>query len=289
MARTKQWPLMSTPGILNIIGCGKLGKVLGRLWAERDTFTVQQVLNRSIASALDATAFMGAGQPADGYAELRPADVWLIGTSDDQIEAACVQLVRTEKLRAGDIVFHCSGALPSAMLRSVLPLGVGVASIHPIRSFAEPAAALETFAGCYCGTEGEAPALDLLIPAFTAIGAHPVPIDPEFKSLYHSAAVFASNYLVTVLDVAISAYEKAGIPQDVASRMLEPLVRGTMDNIFRSSTTAALTGPVARGDMATVRRQFEAVHDWDADAGTLYEQLAKLTGKIARRKNALRS
>lgn len=280
---------MNTPHILSIIGCGKLGKVLGRLWTERGTFTVQQVLNRSIDSALDATAFMGAGKPAAGYGELLPAHVWLIAPPDDQIAAACTQLAETGKLRTGDIVFHCSGALPSSMLAAELPPGVTVASIHPIRSFAEPAAALENFAGCYCGTEGEAAALDVLIPAFRAIGAHTVAIDPAFKSIYHSAAVFASNYLVTVLDVAMNAYERAGIPRDVSSKMLEPLVRGTMDNVFRSGPTAALTGPIARGDMETVRRQYEAVRDWDADAGKLYEQLAKLAGKIAARKNAARS
>lgn len=269
---------------LNIIGCGKVGKVLGRLWAAAGSFVIQDVLNRSEDSGREAVDFMQAGRAIADYAGMRPAEVYLIGTPDDRIAASCDALSQSGLLRPGNVVFHSSGALPSSALQSASQAGAAVASIHPIRSFAAPGELLEDFAGTWCGAEGDSVALDLLNPAFSAIGAQPVAIDAEFKSVYHAASVFAANYLVTLLDVALQAYEKAGIPHDVAVRLMEPLVRGSVDNVFRSGPTDALTGPIARGDIMTVVRQYRAVNAWDTRYGALYKQLAKLTADIAARK-----
>lgn len=273
------------PNTLNIIGCGKVGKTIGRLWAERGTFAILDVLNRSMDSACDAVGFIQSGRPLECYADLRAADVYLIGTPDDQIATACQQLLHLGLLQAGNVVFHCSGALPSSVLRTALPPGVLVASIHPIRSFADPAQAATAFAGTVCGVEGDEAALALLNPAFTEIGARTVAIDADFKTIYHAAAVFASNYLVTLLDVALEAYRKAGISPDTALALMQPLVQGTVDNVFRLGPTAALTGPIARGDTATVERQFHAIAEWDERYADLYGQFAQLATEIAARKS----
>jgi predicted short-subunit dehydrogenase-like oxidoreductase (DUF2520 family) len=140
------------------------------------------------------------------------------------------------------------------------------------------------FDGTFCGVEGDATALHILTAAYTKIGAIPVAIDSEFKSIYHAAAVFASNYLVTLLDVAQQAYAKAGIPNGEALKLMEPLVRGTVDNVFRLGPTDALTGPIARGDIATAVKQYRAVNTWNEDLGALYKQLGKLTADIAARR-----
>ena len=132
--------------------------------------------------------------------------------------------------------------------------------------------------------EGDQRALDILQPAFAEIGAQCIDIDAGFKTVYHSAAVFASNYLVTLLDIARNAYVRAGIDPGAALEVLEPLVRGTVDNVFRSGPAEALTGPISRGDMATVVRQYRAVKEWDEEYGNLYKQLAKLTADLARRR-----
>lgn len=271
---------------LNIIGCGNVGKVLGRLWTLNGVFQAQGILNRTLESAASAAAFIGAGRPVADLSGLRPADVTLIGTPDDQITACCERLADAGILRAGNIVFHCSGALPSSVLAPALRNGAVVASIHPIRSFAGPEQVAHCFAGTFCGTEGDSSALDTLLPAFSAIGARTVTIDAAFKSVYHAAAVFSSNYLVTLLDTAAAAYEKAGIPREVALQLMEPLVRGTVENVFRLGPTEALTGPIARGDLATVVRQYKAVHAWDRQRGMLYKQMGKLTAAIAARKKA---
>lgn len=266
---------------LNIIGCGKVGKVLGRLWHQQDTFEIQDVLNRSVGSARRSVEFIGAGRPLDDYAALRAADLCLIGASDDQIVPCAMRLFETSGLRRGSVIFHCSGALPSVLLRRD---GVLSAGVHPIRSFADPEQAARDFAGTWCGIEGDHGAVDILTEAFAAIGARLVPIDAEFKNVYHSAAVFASNYLVTLLDTAVEAYARAGIPREVALELMEPLVRGTIDNVFRLGTTDALTGPIARGDVATTVRQYRAVSAWDKQRGDLYKKLGKLTAAIAARR-----
>jgi predicted short-subunit dehydrogenase-like oxidoreductase (DUF2520 family) len=270
---------------LNIIGAGNVGKTLGRLWTLKQTFVCQDVLNRSIGSSQCAVSFIGAGHAIDSYANLRPADVWMIAAPDDQIMQCAEQLARAGSLSAGSVVFHCSGALLSSELQATQQLGAAVASIHPIRSFAVPAEVVQSFAGTWCGIEGDQRALDVLIEGFSAIGAQLVPINTDFKILYHSAAVFASNYLVTLLDVALQAYAKAGIPDDVALNMIEPLVRKTVDGIFQVGPEKALSGPIARGDLETAARQYRAVAAWDKRYGALYKGLGRLTADLAARRD----
>lgn len=268
---------------LNLIGAGHVGRVLGRLWAQQGGFAVQQVLTRSAASAQQAVAFIGAGSVAVAYSELRPAAVYLLAVGDDQIVPACEALVRAVPLR-DSIVFHCSGALASDRLQAARAAGALVASVHPIRSFADPAAVAAQFAGTFCGIEGDDGALAVLTPALQAIGAQPVPIDAAAKTVYHAAAVFASNYLVTVLDAALRAYQAAGIPEAVARQLAQPLASESMANVFRLGAAEALSGPIARGDLATVARQQQAVSAWDAETGALYQSLVAPTTVLARRK-----
>jgi predicted short-subunit dehydrogenase-like oxidoreductase (DUF2520 family) len=268
---------------LNIIGAGHVGRVLGRLLAGVDGIAVQDVLTRSLASAQAAVDCIGAGTPVASYAALRRADVTMLAVSDDQIGPACAALV-AEGRQAGAIVFHCSGALASNLLLPASQAGASVASVHPIRSFADPAQVAASFDGTYCGIEGDALALAFLTPALIAIGARPVPIDPAAKTVYHAAAVFASNYLVTVLDASLRAYQAAGIPEAVARELAAPLITETVANVLRLGAAPALTGPIARGDMATVARQQQAVAQWDAATGELYAALVAPTVDLARRK-----
>ncbi|MYM33064.1 DUF2520 domain-containing protein [Duganella sp. FT94W] len=268
---------------LNLIGAGHVGRVLGRLFAQHGAFALQQVLTRSVDSARQAVAFIGAGQVASAYDQLLPAAVHLLAVGDDQIVAASEALARAVPLR-DSVVFHCSGALASDRLQAARDAGALVASVHPVRSFADPAAVAAQFAGTFCGVEGDAGALAVLTPALQAIGAQPVPIDAAAKTVYHAAAVFASNYLVTVLDAALRAYQAAGIPEPVARQLAQPLASESMANVFRLGAAAALSGPIARGDMATVARQQQAVSQWDPDTGALYQSLVAPTTDLARRK-----
>lgn len=275
---------MTTLKTLNIIGCGKVGRTLARLWMQSQTVTIGDILNTSIESGERAAAFIGAGRAVKDYADLRPAEIFLIAAPDDQIAACCAALARSGHL-AGSSIFHCSGALPSSILQAASEAGATIASIHPIRSFALPGKVAQDFAGTYCGVEGDQRALDQLGTLFSAIGAHFVPIDREQKILYHAAAVFASNYLVTLLDTAVQTYGKAGIPQNVALKMMTRLVRETTENVLQMGPEQALTGPIARGDIVTVIGQYHAVKNWNKRYGSLYKQLGKLTVNLVQRWN----
>lgn len=269
---------------LSIVGAGHVGRALGRLWHDAGVFDVVGVLARSPPSAQRGAAFIGAGVPVATAEDLPEADVYMLAVTDDQIVPACTALAASRPLD-GAIVFHCSGALPSGTLEGARLAGALIASLHPIRSFADPEAVVAAFAGTFCGIEGDAGALAVLLPTLEAIGGRPVPIDPAAKTVYHAAAVFASNYLVTVLDAALRAYQAAGIPEDVARELAHPLAQESLSNVFRLGAAQALSGPIARGDFATVARQQAAVSAWDGDTGNLYGVLVPPTAALAARKH----
>ena len=267
---------------LYIVGAGKVGRVLGRLFAESGAFCVQDVLTRSAGSALDAVGFIGAGRAVTGMEQMRAADAWMLAVSDDQIAPACAQLAALQALN-GRVVFHCSGAKSSLDLQPALDAGAATASVHPVRSFADPAQVAAHFTGTFCGIEGDRRALAMLATALAAIGAQAVPLDAAAKTVYHAASVFASNYLVTVMDAALRSYQAAGMSEETARALAAPLATETLANVLRMGPAKALTGPIARGDTATVARQQDALDGWDGETGQLYRALALATSGLARR------
>jgi predicted short-subunit dehydrogenase-like oxidoreductase (DUF2520 family) len=270
---------------LNIIGAGKVGRVFGRLFAQHQVFQIHHVFGRSALSLEQAVAFIGTGVAVTDFAELAPADVTMLTVPDDKIARVCEELVALGLFKSGSIVFHCSGAKASTELIAASAAGAYVASVHPVCSFANPGQLATHFAGSICSLEGDAAAVQALLPALQAIQAKVVLINAENKLLYHAGSVFASNYLVTLLEVALQTYQAAGIPADVAKAMAEALARQSLDNVSQLGTVKALTGPIARGDMATVEKQAEVVRDWDAAAGNLYAAFTAPTIALAARKH----
>lgn len=266
---------------LNIIGSGRVGRACGRLWAQAQVFRIQDVLTRSRASAAEGVKFIGAGRAAGGLDEMRAADVWMIATRDDVIVPSCVTLAASGKITPDDIVFHVSGATPSSDLAPVKALGALVASVHPIKTFTDAELAAQTFAGTSCSAEGDAQALRVLRPAFEKIGATVFDIEAALKPIYHAGGVFACNYLAALIEAALRAHGRAGIPRPASLKALEPMVRETVDAIFEKGPAAALTGPISRGDAATVRRQLAMVRDWDPAIGELYCGLGLLAVALA--------
>jgi len=266
---------------LNIIGAGRVGRTLAALWRRQHAFDIQDVLNRTPRSTRAAVAFIGAGRAADTLQAMQPAEVWMLATPDSEIAHAVTGLAASRLLRAGDVVFHCSGAMPSSDLRAAVPGEVSVASVHPLKSFADAGDAVRTFAGTYCAAEGEPAALVLLKPAFEQIGARVTEIDPQFKTIYHSASVIVCNYLTALMEAGLQCYEKAGLPRASASAMMEPLVRETVDNLFKLGTVKALTGPIARGDHTVVARQLNALREFDPRIAEIYRALGTMALELA--------
>ena len=99
--------------------------------------------------------------------------------------------------------------------------------------------------------------------------------------MYHAGGVFACNYLVALIEAAVRAHEKAGIPRKASLTALEPMVRETVDAIFDKGPEKALTGPISRGDVAAVRRQVAMVRAWDPAMGELYRGLGFIAVALA--------
>jgi len=268
--------------VLNIIGGGRAGRTLARVFALKGVFAIGDVFDSTAVAGAAAVAFIGSGRAVGALADMRSADVWMLTPPDDQIVASGQALAASGLLKPGNVVFHCSGALPSRDLAAAAGPSAAVASVHPLKSFADPALAAQTFDGTYCAAEGDAAALAVLKPAFEAAGARVSEIDPEFKTIYHAASVIVCNYLTALLETGIRSYEKSGFNRDEALHVMEPLVRETLDNVFRLGTVEALTGPIARGDHAVVARQVDALAAWDPRVAEIYKQLGAVAVDLAR-------
>jgi predicted short-subunit dehydrogenase-like oxidoreductase (DUF2520 family) len=248
----------------------------------KGVFAIQDMLDRTPHGARSAAAFIGAGRAVGSLEEMHPAEAWMLTPPDAKILHCCEALAASGRLRPGDVVFHCSGSLASLELASAARCGASVASAHPLKSFADAGDAVRTFDGTYCAAEGDATALAALRPAFEGIGARVSEIAPQHKTIYHAASVIVCNYLVVLLETGLHCYEQAGLNRDTALAMMEPLVRETVDNVFRLGTARALTGPIARGDDAVVAKHLEALGAWNADIGELYRRLGAATLELAR-------
>jgi predicted short-subunit dehydrogenase-like oxidoreductase (DUF2520 family) len=274
---------------LNVVGAGRVGRTLASLWTEKHTFLVQDVLDGSEEGANAAVAFIGEGAAVAALDAMRAADVWMITTPDRAIVPTVREIADAGLLRSGDVVFHCSGSLPSAELEPATDRRARVASVHPLKSFADPAEAVRTFVGTPCAAEGERGALQVLVPAFERIGGRVSEIDPRFKTIYHAASVIVCNYLAALLESGLRCYEKAALDRATATRIMEPIVRETIENILELGTARALTGPIARGDDAVVASHLSALQAWDPRIASIYRELGLIALDLARERGEAES
>lgn len=271
---------MSVLPILNLIGAGRVGRTLGRLWHDHGVLQLQDVLTTSAASAVAAVDFIGAGRAVASLDQMRPAEYWLIAVPDRQIAASAQALAQAGLPTA--TALHASGALAAGELAPLASLGWQVASAHCILSFATPAAAVQQFAGTPCALEGDAQAVAALQPLFAAIGAHCFTLPSADKLRYHAAAVFATNFLPVLQATAEALWQDNGVPPELLPRLRATLLRNAVDNMVALGPAGALTGPAARGDTALVQRQGQAVAQWNAQAGAAYAALSELAARLAR-------
>ncbi|WGL17749.1 DUF2520 domain-containing protein [Microbulbifer bruguierae] len=267
---------------LNIIGAGKLGRTLARLWHQQQVFTIGALCNRTTASSKEARDFIGAGEAVKHITSMPPADLWLIAVPDDDIEPTAIELAATlthlqqDRPQYRPIVFHCSGALPASVLAACAV--AELASAHPAHSFADPERSLADFSGTTVALEGTEQAQEYLEKAFTMLGCHSIRLSPEQKVLYHTGSVMACNYLTVLLELSLQIFAAAGIERDTATRLLAPIVRQTANNNFALGPQRALTGPLVRGDVQTIERQLKAL---DALPQQHLSQVYRLLGKSA--------
>ena len=178
-------------------------------------------------------------------------DCLFITTQDGMIRTVAENISANGLIKPGQVWIHCSGSLPSDVLRLQDNSSIRCLSLHPLQAFASVEKALAILAGTHFGIEGDDEELGERI--VEDLGGIPHHILAAQKSLYHAGAVVASNYLVVLASLAVDLFGEAGIKGEDALASLLPLMRGTLYNLEQVGLPQALTGPIARGDVQVVQ------------------------------------
>lgn len=270
---------------LSCIGAGRVGSSLCNLLAEY--VTIKQVINRTAVSAQKAVDFIGSGDPValkdTSCRQFQSADLWIIATPDDHIEETVQLLADSGVLQTDNIVFHCSGAISSNVLSPLKAMGVHIGSLHPIHSFANPANSISNLNKVPFAIEGDANAVNSLTDLCIAIGGQPFTISSDSKSLYHAATVMASNNLISLLEMSKSMLAQAGVEVQADGNPLDLLIQQTVTNYLNTNAQAALTGPIARGDVTTVASHLLALQNTHGEWQETYRGLGKMAVEISAR------
>jgi predicted short-subunit dehydrogenase-like oxidoreductase (DUF2520 family) len=205
------------------------------------------------------------------------AEMVFITTPDDVIAQVCSEV----HWRKGQSVLHCSGAHSVDILEPAKKLGAAVGSFHPLQTFADVDRAITNLPGSTFGLEAEEPLLSTLRELTSLLDGNWVELKPGDKVLYHAAAVFACNYLVTLVKLALDLWKDFGVSSEEATKALLPLLRGTLNNIDSIGLPNCLTGPVARGDLGTIERHLKALGAKNPSLLTAYKELGLQTIPIA--------
>ena len=240
----------TSPLRVGVIGPGRVGTALAPALRE---------------AGVDVEGPLGRGELPSG------CDAILLAVPDSEI-AAAAELVTA----AAPFVGHTSGATP---LSALVHAGVPAFGLHPLQTFAHGEVRLEGAGAAVAGTTPEA--LELASSLAQRLGMRPFEIDDAGRAAYHAAASVASNFLVTLQAAAEAIAAGAGLGRDEARALLAPLVRQTAENVAALGPEAALTGPIARGDEATVAAQRAAVEETAPELVDLFDELVRQTRALA--------
>lgn len=267
-----------------VVGAGRVGTALAVLLRDAG-HRIVGVSGRS--DTRDRAARHLPGVPfLEATDAVRDAEVVIIATPDGAIGPVCEQLVSAGAIAAGRAVGHVSGATGLDVLASARSAGATILSVHPLQTCPDVDAAIARIPGSGIAVTaeseegfalGERLALD--------VGGRPFRLEDDLKPLYHAAAVFASNYLVTITALAEELERSSGLADPMG--VLEPLQRATLENVAAHGPGPALTGPAVRGDAGTVERNLEALAKHAPEAVAPYVVLAELALDLALRSGRL--
>ncbi len=264
-----------------IVGCGKVGCALAKQM-KLSGYQLTGLASKSIESARSAADQLDTNIYSDKPWEItKSADVVFITTPDGQIQNAATLLAEKQGVKKNAVVLHCSGSQPSTILAVLKKHAVSIGSLHPLQSFASTRIVGNPFNNIIAAIEGEPDAVAIASRIATDLSATCLTIKTDAKTAYHAAAVVASNYLVTIQDLAFKLLQLAGIPLEDAFQVLGPLIRGTLSNIEKKGPAKALTGPIVRGDTETVQTHVDEILRMAPDLLNLYQTLGEYTVRIA--------
>ena len=273
-----------------IIGSGRVGSALAVLLS-RQKFSEVLVFDRNpgklniLKNWLDVKISL----PETLHDAVAGADLVFIAVQDRYIQ----ELAREIKLLSREIDLsqhffaHLSGSLTADALCPLADSGAVTFSLHPLQSLADVEGAVSGLAGSYFSFEGDVRALPLAESIVQVLAGHLVQLNAADKALYHAAAVVSSNFFIVLEEMAINLMRGIGVDAGTARQMLLPLIRGSFENLERVAPLEALTGPIVRGDDATVAAHLAALSEKCPDYLAAYRILAELNVELAQQKSGV--
>jgi len=262
---------------IGFIGAGTTGTALAVRLAQHG-YLVTAVSSRSLTSAEKLAARISGCKVYSGAQKVADiAQLVFITTPDDTISKVAAEV----KWHNGRSVVHCSGAHSVDILEPAKRLGANTGCFHPLQTFASVDQAIDNIPGSTFAIEAEQPLSPTLKGMATALEGDWVTLKAGDKVLYHAAAVFACNYLVTLVKLATDLWQTFEVPPAQATKALMPLLRGTLSNIENVGLPNCLTGPIARGDLGTISRHLESLSKQAPSLLGIYKELGRQTVPIA--------
>ena len=273
---------MSRPARLavGVVSAGRVGSVLGAALA-RAGHRVVAASGISQESVRRATELLPGVPllPPDEVA--RGADLVLLALPDDALAGMTRGLVAADAIRAGQIVVHTSGAHGVDVLAPAAEAGALPLALHPAMTFGGRSEDLDKLASCCFAVTAAADdeaAWHVGEALVVEMGAEPVRVPQEARPLYHAALTHGANHLVTLVAECVDLLRSAGI--DPAERLIAPLLSAALDNALRH-VDRALTGPVARGDVGTLRTHLRVLGERAPEVLPSYRAMARRTATRA--------
>ena len=261
---------------LGVVGAGRVGTALAVLLRRAGHAVVgasgRERTRERVERFLPGVPLVTSSEAA------RRAEVILLAVPDDAIAEACADVAGV--LGPDHSVVHLSGALGLDGLAAAAATGAATLSMHPLQTFPGVAEAVERLPGSAVAVTAETEGARALGERLARdAGGRPFRLGDRWKPLYHAAAVFASNYLTAILGLAEEAFAGAGL-EDPRSAF-GPLARASVENALALGAGPALTGPAARGDVGTIRRNLEALAEHLPEAVAPYVVLARAAAGAA--------
>jgi predicted short-subunit dehydrogenase-like oxidoreductase (DUF2520 family) len=246
-------------GPVFIVGAGRVGTALARVFRECG-LPVEGLWSRSERSAARAAELTGVrGHHGAFPRDVASAEIVFLAVTDPAVPAVAAALLEEGLLRSARVAFHCGGGRPAARALGCLSSPISRGTFHPLLAIASAGQAGQHFPGATVAIEGEDVARATARQIGSAIGAVCVELAADRMSLYHAAAVMASNHSVALWSEAATLLQAAGLTPEAALAGLVPLLRSTVENFATLGGPAALTGPVSRGDVSSIRGHLDAL------------------------------
>jgi|Wag4MinimDraft_11_1082651.scaffolds.fasta_scaffold01090_5 predicted short-subunit dehydrogenase-like oxidoreductase (DUF2520 family) len=265
-----------------IIGAGRTGTVMGYL-LKKSGFEIIGVKNKHLASAHKSVELIGAGEAfndIDLKNNLKFADLIIITTPDDII-AQMAELLLQYDLKDSVCLMHMSGLHSSHILNKKHKKGINVFSLHPLQAVSSFDEGIKSLPDATFSLEGDKKGLEIAKLVADRLNLNYHLMKSESKVLYHTAAVVASNYMVTIINSSYKILQKAGIEdKDIKGGILN-LVKGTLSNLQKMPPEEALTGPIERNDINTIREHRKELKKLAYEQLKLYDVLGAYTASMA--------